>query len=57
VTLLWPTTEVDPNHSLLVDGCGIMADDGEVLEIAPTAAVLHRRGGRRRSPRQRDDEG
>ncbi|MCB1030268.1 MAG: pyridoxamine 5'-phosphate oxidase family protein [Acidimicrobiales bacterium] len=50
VTLLWPTDENDPKHSLLVDGVGSMSADGEFLEIRPTSAVLHRVGGRRRLP-------
>ncbi len=48
VTLLWPTTDEHPKHSLLVDGTARMSDDGEWLEITPTSAVLHRAGGRRR---------
>ncbi len=48
VTLLWPVHEGDPHHNLLVDGTAAMSDDGEWLEVIPTAAVLHRAGGRRR---------
>lgn len=48
VTLLWPTTDEHPKHSLLVDGTARLSDDGEWLEITPTSAVLHRAGGRRR---------
>ena len=48
VTLLWPATPQDPAHSLLVDGTAQVSDDGEWLEVAPTSAVLHRAGGRRR---------
>ena len=48
VTLLWPTDDADPKHSLLVDGraaLGAAAD--EVLVITPTSAILHRvRAGR-----------
>jgi hypothetical protein len=48
VTLLWPVDPRHPHHSLLVDGTARMSVDGEWLEITPTAAVLHRAGGRRR---------
>lgn len=47
-TLLWPTTDAHPNHSLLVDGTASLTADGEWMEIAPTSAILHRAGGRRR---------
>ncbi len=55
VTLLWPTTDEHPKHSLLVDGTARMSDDGEWLEITPTSAVLHRAGGRRRRFEPGDD--
>jgi hypothetical protein len=48
VTLLWPVSPEHPKHTLLVDGTAAMSADGEWLEITPTAAVLHRAGGRRR---------
>ena len=48
VTLLWPVTDEHPNHSLLVDA--VARVDGEALVLAPTSAVLHRVGGRRRRP-------
>ena len=48
VTLLWPTSEQDPKHSLLVDGTAHLSDVGEWLVITPTSAILHRAGGRRR---------
>lgn len=51
ITLLWPYTVEHPGHSLLVDGVGVLAADGEHLEITPTKAILHRAGGRRRPPR------
>src|SRR4051812_3240697 len=50
VTLLWPVSEVDPKHSLLVDGEARLTGDGEWLLITPTSAILHRAGGRRRRP-------
>lgn len=48
-TLLWPTTEQHPKHSLLVDGTARLSDDGEWLVITPMSAILHRAGGRRRA--------
>ncbi|HEX7132416.1 MAG TPA: pyridoxamine 5'-phosphate oxidase family protein [Iamia sp.] len=42
VTLLWPTDEADPKHSLLVDGTAAPGTDGETLVITPTSAILHR---------------
>lgn len=50
VTLLWPTTDANPNHSLLVDGSAHVSEVGEWLVIEPTSAILHRAGGRRRNP-------
>jgi hypothetical protein len=57
VTLLWPVTPEHPDHSLLVDGTGVLTDDGEWLEITPGSAILHRAGGRRRrlAPDQADE--
>jgi hypothetical protein len=47
VTLLWPTDEGDPKHSLLADGTAAPTSDGEDLVITPTSAILHRvRSGR-----------
>lgn len=47
VTLLWPTDDGDPKHSLLVDGTAAPTVDGEELVITPTSALLHRvRAGR-----------
>lgn len=47
VTLLWPTDEGDPKHSLLVDGIAALGPDGETLVVTPTSAILHRvRAGR-----------
>ncbi len=47
VTLLWPTDDGDPQHSLLVDGTAAPTADGEELVITPTSAILHRvRAGR-----------
>jgi hypothetical protein len=49
VTLLWPTDDGDPKHSLLVDGTAAPGDDdgGETLVVTPTSAILHRvRAGR-----------
>lgn len=44
VTLLWPNDDVDPNHSLLIDGTATRADpEAEVLVITPTSAMRHRR--------------
>ncbi len=51
VTLLWPYTTEHPGHSLLVDGIGVLTEDGNHLEITPTKAILHRAGGRRRPAR------
>lgn len=48
VTLLWPVTDEHPKHSLLVDGDARTSEDGAWLVIAPTSAILHRAGGRRR---------
>lgn len=48
VALLWPITDDHPHHSLLVDATARV--DGEALLLAPTHAVLHRAGGRRRRP-------
>jgi len=42
VTLLWPTDEGDPKHSLLVDGTAAPGPDGETLVVTPTSAILHR---------------
>ncbi|HMJ78224.1 MAG TPA: pyridoxamine 5'-phosphate oxidase family protein [Iamia sp.] len=42
VTLLWPTDEGDPKHSLLVDGTAAPSADGDTLLITPTSAILHR---------------
>jgi hypothetical protein len=45
VTLLWPTDDADPKHSLLVDGTATArpgADDDDTLTITPTSAILHR---------------
>jgi len=42
VTLLWPTDDGDPKHSLLVDGTAAPTADGEELVITPTSAILHR---------------
>lgn len=46
VTLLWPADAAHPANSLLIDGTASPADQGERLRIAPSAAVLHRAGGR-----------
>jgi hypothetical protein len=47
VTLLWPTDDGDPRHSLLVDGTAAPTAGGEELVITPTSALLHRvRAGR-----------
>ncbi len=42
VTLLWPTTDAHPKHTLLVDGTAAVTDDGERIAITPTSAILHR---------------
>ena len=48
VTLLWPVSDAHPDHSLLVDA--VARVEGEALVLAPSHAVLHRAGGRRRRP-------
>lgn len=48
VALLWPVDDRHPHHSLLVDATARV--EGEALVLAPTHAVLHRAGGRRRRP-------
>jgi hypothetical protein len=45
-TLLWPSRAFDDGeYSLIVDGRGAAIDDGEVVIVNPTAAVLHRVAG------------
>ena len=44
VTLLWPNDDVDPHHSLLIDGTASRpSPEAEVLVIIPTSAMRHRR--------------
>jgi hypothetical protein len=45
-TLLWPSRSFDNGeYSLIVDGDGVVATDGEGVVVHPTAAVLHRIAG------------
>lgn len=45
-TLLWPSRTFDNgDYSLIVDGHGETADDGDAVTVHPTAAVLHRIAG------------
>jgi hypothetical protein len=45
-TLLWPSRSFDEGeYSLIVDGDGVVAADGEGVVVHPTAAVLHRIAG------------
>jgi len=45
-TLLWPSKAFeDGEYSLIVDGHGDAADDGDAVTVNPTAAVLHRIAG------------
>jgi hypothetical protein len=45
-TLLWPSRSFDNGeYSLIVDGDAVVTDDGEVVVVHPTAAVLHRIAG------------
>jgi hypothetical protein len=45
-TLLWPSRSFDNGeYSLIVDGDGVVAADGDEVVVRPTAAVLHRIAG------------
>ncbi len=45
-TLLWPARSFDSGeYSLIVDGDAVVTDDGDVVVVHPTAAVLHRIAG------------
>jgi hypothetical protein len=45
-TLLWPSRSFDNGEfSLIVDGDGVVAADGEAVVVHPAAAVLHRIAG------------
>ncbi len=45
-TLLWPSRSFDSGeYSLIVDGDAVVTDDGDVVVVQPTAAVLHRIAG------------
>ena len=45
-TLLWPSRSFDNGeYSLIVDGDGVVTDDGDVVVVHPAAAVLHRIAG------------
>ena len=45
-TLLWPSRSFDNGeYSLIVDGDGVVAAEGDGVVVQPTAAVLHRIAG------------
>lgn len=41
VTLLWPASARDPDHSLVVDGVATLDPEGATISIGPTGAILH----------------
>lgn len=42
VTVFWPASTEDPEHSLLVDGTATVDPEGDTIAVTPSSAILHR---------------